>query len=254
MTAAYDKHVLKEDVKALIDKKRSNINQFVESAALKIVNLITNNLYISVNTVNCGYSGSSGWTKGYDITIVFKLQGSDITIIINRKGYYELKFTKYTPSMLRYFQYLPGEEMILIDKIKEYFEKYQLKSATYVERLHNYAVFQNNKLMFTVFEELTNELQENSQVVGFKDQRFPIVKYIEVSFRNTFSQYKYAIAYKKKDNMILLCVETHKTFPNNPINLAAILLKLDSSNIKYIDELKNITLSSKNKLIDYLNQ
>ena len=48
---------------------------------------------------------------------------------------------------------------------------------------------------------MSEEIFEYSTVIGYKDQRYPITQYVDSSFREIYSNYKYGVAFKNKNNM-----------------------------------------------------
>lgn len=254
MTSTFDRYYFKDLLQALINNKKAHINQFVRDSVFKLVDLLCDKMYLNINTIKAGYDGSSGWTKGYDIIVTFKIYGAETAIVINHKGYYELKYQRFGGDLIfTTKQFIKGDEEALVEQLKKYYDEHPLKAWHYVNRIGEYAVFKNNQLNYSIFKQLSEELEEYSTVAGYKDQRYPVNQYIEDSFQEIFYTYKYAVVFKKNNNMLMLGVEVNKNV-EMPINLVAMTLNLASSKeVQLIDSYKNLTSSSNKKLIDFIN-
>lgn len=248
MTSSYDFNLFKQAVKNALQSK-NYINQFVSSASLKLVTILSENVSVNINNLTCGTDGLSGWSKGYDVLIYFKLYGAELSITVKHKGFYELKYNKYVPSTFRAHQFLQNEEAKLIQTFKEYYNEHQLKTSYYLDRIGEYAIFKENQLSFSIYKELAQEIEQYTSVVGFKDHRFPIHKYVDDNSREIFDSHKYSIAFRKKEKMILLGTVINKK--KNAVSLSALMIFLNQiADSKHVEELNS---KSNVLLLDYLN-
>lgn len=256
MTAAFDKNELKDQITSLINSKPVNINQFVKRHSYLLLNLLAENLQLNCNTISCKFENNSWWSKGADLMLSFKLAGADLSISINRKGYYEVKFTKFTPSIYHVLQYLPGEENLLIENVKKYIKENSITAKHYLDRIAQYSMCSNNNVPFTIYKNLATELEENCNVIGYKDIRFSLTKYLEASFRTEYTFYKYVIAYKKKDNLIFLIIDMgpkHFKQSAQRVMVSAMLLKLESHQVIHNGTLVDLNSKNITELLQHIN-
>jgi hypothetical protein len=249
MTNDFDYRHLLSDIRTIISSKKSVMNQFVARASENCLTLLAETIPLNINNVTLKYEGSY-FSKGFDILFIFKLFGADLQLIVCRRGHYEIRFHKYTPSTMRVLQFTIGEEEEMMSRFAELYNAHVVKVEPYLQKLSRFAIFQNDRKTYDILETLAKDLQTVSVVIGFKDHRFPISKYIDSATRKTYILYKYGIGFRAKNKLVLLLVTNPKRYYGK-VRIDAMTFTMSGNLIQYDTLKENLSTVDSQALMNY---
>ena len=254
MTSLFDRASLTNDLSHLIANKKTipsnKLNVFVQRKSFQILKILFEKINLQINTLSFEYNSSN--LSRDSISFTFKMYFSEMTLIVDRRGYYELRFFKTVGNVYHVYQFFEGEEDKLLSVLQKYYEENPIKVDHYLKKISGYVMFTSNAMLRDNFQQLSEELSQCATVVGFKDRRFSIIKYVDIKYRPLFNSMKYAIAFKKGDNMVALIVDPGVK-KNDNVSIGSLQFKLYDRTVMVQSHSKNISYKNLPDVLNFLN-
>lgn len=242
MTSQLDRSKILEKFNTLVNY--SHISQFVHRQSIALMQRLLSELTLNCNAVQIeqkGYSTSC-------LIFVFKLNQADLTLTVDQKGFYFVKYYTFKPNDFKQYQFLTFEEDQMMRLIHGIFEMHRHSVESFHKSIEGYKSIGENNLVFTTFKEICNELQKCSEFVAQKNsKRFAINHYVENIYRNDYLKMKYSIAFKHDDQMIIVGIEDN-------VKVCAMMISLKYKNGVLVKYMENLTLKSIPTLINFISR
>lgn len=249
MTSTFDKEYLNNRLAFIT--QYSSASQFVCKHTAIILNKLMREFNLNMNSIVFDRHGYSNLV----FSITFRLNRSDLTILISDKGYYELRiyaFKSKKESLFKSYQYLPFELDKMIVNIRMYFNDYKLVTTDYFKEVENYKFFQENLRVFNTYRDIVQELENCSSLIGIKTVRYSVSSYVDSKDRSAFSSIKYPLAFKKNENLVIIGSEHVDGHRGLSITVMFLSLRFTHA-CPVVRTMTNIDYTNTKEIIDFIN-
>lgn len=233
--------------------QRNNINDTVLKHSKIIFDYIVDNFLIIPDHMSIRCTGTSWWNNGYDLTFIFKKKGADISITVNKKGFYEIKLYQHRPIVMETIHFLPDEINEMTLPISTWLKKYEFDHQLIFERVTKAVIFTRNTTALWTFKNISDRFCDYECIGGSGQGNFHPYQYVVPTYP-TYN-YKYIITYRNNERVMFLSTNVTET----TFEIVAVLIELQYNHPQYKHTLP-LTLESGlsneeniKKTLDWLN-